>query len=333
MWIEAALGKVHSRKRAGAEVQTTIASSVEFSDVGLHNGKPVTAKIFPSPANSGIVFVRTDLRDCNNIIPAQVRYVVETRLCTRLANSARASVGTVEHILAALASCGIHNARIEVDASELPALDGSALEYVRGILAAGIRQLDQPVRVLKIDKPVEVRMHGAYASLMPAARAEMKFTIDFPQPIGCQTRSLDLSNGKIVRNLADCRTFVLRHHIRELHENGFGLGGNTENVIIADVENNRFISELRHADEPCGHKMLDAVGDLSLAGYPIIGKFFGYRSGHNVTVALLDRLFAETDAYRIVVADDETAARLPGVGAVPDDIPQPKLAVGSSNLH
>ena len=278
-------------------------------------------KILPARPNTGIHFIRTDVSSCDNVIPARIEFVKDTILCTRLANADGVSVSTIEHALAGLAACGVHNALIEIDGGELPALDGSAREYVKKILAAGVRPLDEPVRIIEILKPVSVRVNGARASLEPSQRAEMIFEIDFPHPIGSQVRTLDLSNGAVVRNLADCRTFVLRPQIPELQKNGFGLGGSEMNVIIADVENNCFVRELRHPDEPCGHKMLDAVGDLSLAGHPIIGRFKGQRSGHGTTVALLEKLFSDKDAYRISVADRETAAKLPGAGAALNDIP------------
>ncbi len=279
-------------------------------------------KILPAPADTGIVFVRTDVECFDNVIPARLEFISDTELCTRLANNDGISVSTVEHALAGLAACGVHNAVIEADGDELPALDGSALEFVKKILATGVRDLDEPVRIIKILKPVEVSVNGARAVLEPSRRAEMYFEIDFPNPIGAQNRSMDLSNGAIVRNLTGCRTFVLRPQIAELQRRGFGLGGTEKNVIIADVRNSRFICELRHPDEPCGHKMLDAVGDLSLAGYPVIGRFKGYRSGHGTTATLLKKLFSERDAFSISFADTETASELPGAGAAFRDIPR-----------
>lgn len=302
-------------------MQTTIREPVEFSGKGLHNGIISRMKILPAAANHGIAFVRVDKKHMNNLIPARVEFVKDTNLCTRIANKAGVSVSTIEHLMAGIVGCGIHNARIEVDSDELPGLDGSAKTHAEKLLSAGVKELNQPIQVIKILKPVSVKIKDATASLFPSKQAEMDFKINFPNPIGRQKWSTNLCNGSIVKNFVHCRTFVLESQIPELQKNGFGLGGNPDNVLIADVKNNRFKKKPRHKDEPCGHKMLDAVGDLSLAGYPIIGKFKGNKSGHRTTVELLKKLFADKGAYSIVIADSKTASTLPGVGAQFDDIP------------
>lgn len=303
-------------------MQTTISKAVDFFGMGLHGGKPVNMRIRSAPADTGFVFIRSDISSGDQIIPARIENVSETVLCTRVANDDGVSVGTIEHALAGLTACGIHNAFIEIDNDELPALDGSALPFVQKILKVGVRVLSKPVRVIEILKPVRVEnLNGAYASLEPSKRIEMHFEIEFPNPIGVQNQSLDLSNGAIVRNLAYCRTFVLKPMIEQLLNQGYGLGGNSDNVIIADVENNKFVCQLRERDEACRHKMLDAVGDLALAGYPIIGKFTGLRSGHGTTIALLRKLLSDKSAYRMTDADRKTAARLPGAGTELRDIP------------
>ena len=279
-------------------------------------------EIIPAPANSGINFIRTDVKDVDNVIPARVEYVTDTRLCTRISNKAGVFVCTTEHTMAGLAACGIHNAFIKVNSPELPALDGSALDHARKLLTVGVKKLDEQVKVIKILKPVRVDENRAWASLEPAEFAEMAFNIVFPNPIGNQVRSMNLCNGSIVKHIIDCRTFVLKSDIKKLQKNGYGLGGNRKNVLIADVKENCYEDSPRQMNEPCGHKMLDAVGDLSLAGYPIIGKFTGFKSGHSTTVALLRKMFTDKDAYKIELADSKTAATLPGAGAALDDIPR-----------
>ena len=303
-------------------MQTTLSRPIDFHGLGLHNGKPVNMQIRPAPADTGVVFVRTDVTTKSNEIPARIENVSATVLCTRVANEDGVSVGTIEHVLAGLTACGVHNAYIDVDQDESPALDGSALPVVQQILEVGLQKLAKPLRVIKVLKPVRVESSdGVSATLEPSRRTEMNFAIDFPEPIGAQRQSLDLSNGAIVRNLAFCRTFVLKPMIEELQKNGFGLGGNEANVIIADVENKQFICQLRERDEACRHKMLDAVGDLTLAGHPIIGKFTGLRSGHRTTISLLRKLLADETAYQMIVANEETAATLPGAGTMRHDIP------------
>ena len=302
-------------------MQTTVSAPLQFRDRGLHSGMPVTMRIQPAAAGTGIVFVRTDVKSADNTIPANIEFVEDTKLCTRIANAEGVSVATIEHALAGLAACGVHNARIEVDQEELPALDGSALQYAEKILTAGVRRLEAPVQIIKILKRVEVSLGGARASIEPSDQAEMEFTIEFPEPIGRQRRSLVLSNGAIVRHLTDSRTFCIKSQIADLRRNGFGLGGTYENVVVADCANNRFVGQTRHLDECVRHKMLDAVGDLALAGHPIVGRFSGYRSGHETTVALLVRLFATDGAFETVVAGREAAAKLPGAGTDFADIP------------
>jgi UDP-3-O-[3-hydroxymyristoyl] N-acetylglucosamine deacetylase len=278
-------------------------------------------KIIPALAETGIVFVRTDVMSVSNSIPALVKFVEDTTLCTRVANAEGVSVSTIEHALAGLAACGVHNAVIEVDQEELPALDGSALKYAEEILRAGVRHLDAPVKIIKILERVEAAVGDARASIEPSDQAEMEFTIEFPDPIGTQQRSMVLSNGAIVRNLTDSRTFCIESQIVDLRRRGFGLGGTYENVLVADCANNRFIGQIRHLDECVRHKMLDAVGDLALAGHPIIGRFSGYRAGHETTVALLDKLLATDGAFETIVAGSDAAAKLPGAGTNFADIP------------
>ncbi|MCY3879450.1 MAG: UDP-3-O-acyl-N-acetylglucosamine deacetylase [Rhodobacteraceae bacterium] len=302
-------------------MQTTIAESFRLADLALHSGQESSVTFFPAPVNTGIIFRRTDVLDADAIIPARVEYVSDVTLCTKVTNADGVSVSTIEHALAGLAACGVRNAVLEVSGPELPALDGSALPYVIKILEVGVKPLDMPVKVIRILKPVSVEFDGVRASLEPSEQAEMDFTINFPEPIGNQNRSMILANGSIARHLSDSRTFCIRSQIESLLSNGFGLGGNNENVLVADCENNRFLGEPRHKDECVRHKMLDAVGDLSLAGSPIIGKFRGYRSGHQTTVALLRQLFAEEGAFELSDADSDTAARLPGAGVHIRDVP------------
>lgn len=303
-------------------MQTTIKSQVTFTGVGLHSGRPVRMTIHPASAEYGIWFRRSDL-DGDNLIPARWDAVVPSKLCTLIANRSGASVSTIEHVMAALAGCGVTNALVEVDGPEVPILDGSAQPFVKGILARGLRELAVPVRALRILKPVEVCNGQAWARLEPADMLEIDFTIDFVEPaIGRQEKALNMSNGAFVRELCDSRTFCRQDDVERMQANGLALGGTYENAVVFDDDKVLSPGGLRHEDEAVRHKMLDALGDLALAGAPILGKYTSQRGGHALTNKLLRALFADPFAYRMVdVAEGITGGKLPGVGVRRADVP------------
>jgi len=237
-------------------VQTTIKSPVSFEGIGLHTGIPARMTIHPASAHYGIWFRRTDLGG-DTLIPALWHAVEDATLCTRIANSSGASVKTIEHVMAALAGCGIHNALIEIDGPEVPVMDGSAAEFVRRILATG-------------DAPA----------------------------IGRQQKALSMANGSFVRELSDSRTFCLKRDVDRMHARGLALGGSLENAVVVDGARVLNPEGLRHADEAVRHKMLDAMGDLALAGAPLLGRYTGHRAGHALTNQLLRKLFATPSAFR-----------------------------------
>lgn len=273
----------------------------------------------PAGADHGIVFLRTDL---NERIPARWDAVVPSRLCTLVANANGASVSTIEHVMAALAGCAVQNALIEIDGPEVPILDGSSAPFVAGFIKAGIVALDAPARAIRILKPVEVREGEAVARLEPSDMLEIDFRIEFAEAaIGKQEKVLNLANGAFVRELSDSRTFCRQSDVDAMRANGLALGGTLENAVV--FEGDRVLSPggLRHVDEPVRHKMLDAVGDLSLAGAPILGRYTGIRAGHALTNRLLRALFADASAYRIVEVGTQTGCKLPGVGVIAADLP------------
>ncbi len=303
-------------------MQTTLKSPASFEGVGLHSGRPAVATIRPALPGRGIRFVRTDVSGAPNEIPALWHLVRQSPLCTRLENEAGVAVATVEHVMAALVGCGVHNAVIEVDGPELPILDGSSAPFVRGILWAGLRQVDRPLRALKVLKPVEVTRGAARARLSPHDTLVVDFAIAFDDAaIGVQEKSLNLSNGSFVRELSASRTFCRMADVEAMRRQGLALGGTLENAVVVDGDEVLSPGGLRHADEAVRHKMLDAVGDLGLAGYPVLGHYQGERAGHAVTNALLHALFDAPDSYEIVTCDVDTAARLPGVGVRRSEIP------------
>jgi UDP-3-O-[3-hydroxymyristoyl] N-acetylglucosamine deacetylase len=305
-------------------VQTTLRSALTFDGVGLHKGEPARLVIRPAGAEHGIWFKRTDIRLGDTMIPARWDAVEQTPLCTLLRNTAGASVSTVEHVMAALSGCGVHNALIEIDGPEVPILDGSSVEFVKGILKTGLRHLNAPVRAIEILKPIEFRRGDSFARLVPSAKVEMSFEITFDDAaIGHQTRVLDLANGAFVRDLCDSRTFCMQSDVDTMQANGLALGGRPgENAVVFDKGAVVSPGGLRHIDEPVRHKMLDALGDLYLAGAPILGRYEGCKAGHAVTNSLLRALFAQPDAVRMIDCTDEIAARLPGVGVTQSEIPR-----------
>lgn len=303
-------------------VQTTVKSPITFSGVGLHTGLPVRATIRPAPAEFGIWFRRTDVTAGDALIPAHWGAVVASSLCTTIANGAGVEVSTIEHIMAALAGCGIQNAQIDVDGPEIPILDGSAGEFVQGILKTGLRQQAAPVRAIQILKPVEVRRGDAIARLEPSDAFEIAFEIDFDDAaIGQQQKTLDMANGAFVRELCNSRTFCRQSDVKSMQANGLARGGSLNNAIVFDGDRVLSPGGLRFDDEAVRHKMLDALGDLALAGGPIFGRYVGHRAGHALTNMLLRALFRQRDAYNVVSCDDGAALRLPGVGAQLSDIP------------
>ena len=303
-------------------MQNTLKSAVVFEGLGLHSGEPVRMVVTPAAADTGIWFRRTDLDAGDTMIAARWDTVVPSKLCTLIANPSGVSVSTIEHIMAALAGCAIHNAVIEIDGPEVPILDGSSVPFVERFLAAGLVEQEAEVRAIRVLKPVEVREGEAVARLEPSDMLEIDFRIDFAEKaIGRQEKTLNMANGAFVRELCDSRTFCLQADVDFMRANGLALGGTLENAVV--FENGRVLSPggLRHADEPVRHKMLDALGDLSLAGGPLLGRYTGVRAGHALTNRLLRTLFAQPDAWRYVDCGEQTGGKLPGMGVHAGDLP------------
>ncbi len=306
----------------GTLVQATLKSPISFTGVGLHSGQPVRMTLHPASAEFGIWFRRTDVTDRDALIAAKWHAVSESELCTRISNSDGVSVATVEHVMAAIAGCGIHNVLIEIDGPEVPILDGSAAEFVSAILARGLRRSDAPVRAIEILEAVEVRRGDAWARLDPGATLSIDFHIDFADAaIGVQDKSLNMANGTFVHELCDSRTFCRSIDVDAMRARGLALGGTYENAVVVDGSEVLSPGGLRHKDEPVRHKMLDALGDLALAGAPILGRYSGHRAGHALTNALLRALFTDPNAYRMVDCDDARTAQLPGAGLDRSDAP------------
>jgi UDP-3-O-[3-hydroxymyristoyl] N-acetylglucosamine deacetylase len=303
-------------------VQTSVKSPVRFAGTGLHSGAPVRLTVHPAPAGTGIWFRRTDLAGRDAMVPANWEAVVPAALCTRIENPAGVAVSTIEHLMAALAGCGVTNALVHIDGPEVPILDGSAAPFVRGIMATGLNRLDAAQHALRILDVVEVRDGASVARLSSADVPEIAFEIDFPDAaIGRQDLTLRMANGAFVRELSDCRTFCRQADVDAMRAQGLALGGTLMNAVVVDGDRVLTPGGLRRADEAVRHKMLDAMGDLALAGLPILGRYTGIRAGHAMTNRLLRALFARPDAYDVVEVAPELARRLPGAGLTLSDLP------------
>jgi UDP-3-O-[3-hydroxymyristoyl] N-acetylglucosamine deacetylase len=303
-------------------LQTTLKAPVTFEGHGLHSGRPARVTVRPAVAEHGIWFKRVDVMVGDNLIPALWDAAERTPLCTRIVNAAGVSVSTIEHLMAALAGTGIHNAMIEIDGPEVPILDGSAAPFVKTFLARGLRTLNAPVRAIEVLKPVMVETGAGWAMLEPGRVPSMAFSIDFEDAaIGTQSKRITLANGSFVRELCDSRTFCRQRDVEAMQAQGLALGGTYENAVVVDGDKVLSPGGLRHADEAVRHKMLDALGDLALAGAPILGHYTGVRAGHSMTNLLLEALFTTEGAFRMVVCDSLTRAELPGAGVVLDEVP------------
>ena len=306
-------------------MQTTIKSSVSFTGHGLHTGHPVCLTIRPASAEHGIWFKRADITPTSaSLIPARYDVAEQSPLCTKLVNEQGVSVSTVEHVMAAVVGCGIHNALVEIDGPEAPILDGSAAPFVRGIMRRGVQALQAQVRAFEVRKTVEIQHGDAVARIAPSDTLKIEFHIDFDDTaIGRQSKVLNMSNGSFARERCDSRTFCRKADVEMMQANGLALGGAPGEIAVV-FDGGRVVSPggLRHSDEPVRHKMLDALGDLGLAGAPVIGHYTGLRAGHTTTNMLLRKLFATPDAVRMILCGEQQAQRLPGYGLHWEEIPQ-----------
>jgi len=293
-----------------AHFEQTIRSEIEFNGVGLHSGAPVSMRLVPAPAGSGIVFRRTDLD--NFEIAAIGRNVAKVSYATSLMRQS-VLISTTEHLLSALIGFGVDNVIVEVDNLEVPILDGSALPYVRAFHAVGLKQQRRRREYLKILKEIEVRDGSKFIGVYPGAGYGIQYTIDFPKPIGYERFTGDLANGDYVNLIAPARTFGFKEDEAMLRDMGLIRGVSDESAIILTrqgVEN----GPLRFADEFVRHKVLDLIGDLALAGRRIQGRVVAERAGHAMHTALVQRLMRDRSAWELAHGYDEIAepARVTG---------------------
>jgi UDP-3-O-[3-hydroxymyristoyl] N-acetylglucosamine deacetylase len=292
--------------------QTTLRDHTALSGVGVHSGLPVTLTFHPADAGTGLRFIRTcadGRRDCE--IPADMDAVTATEFATVLGDASGPLVSTAEHVLAALSGLGVDNAVVEIDGPEAPIMDGSAAPFVAAIDTVGLEPLDQPRRYIKVLKPVRVAMGDAWGEIRPNMRGfRVEAEVEFDHPlIGRQAFALDVRPDTFRREIARARTFGFMRDVASLWNAGFALGASLENTLV--VTDNRILNPegARFPDEFVRHKVLDAVGDLALAGGPLLGTYRSVRGGHKLNHAVLCALMSDATAWTRVDGDNLYPAR------------------------
>ena len=296
--------------------QRTLRNSIRATGVGLHTGKKVLMTVRPGAVDSGIVFIRTDLPQTQDI-PARAENVGETTLGTTLIQGA-AKVSTVEHLLSAFAGLGIDNARVEVNAPEVPIMDGSAGPFVFLLQSAGIEEQHAPKRFIRVLKPVRVEDGDKWAQFEPFEGFKVNFEIEFDHPVfkrRVQRATMDFSTTSFLKEISRARTFGFMRDLETLRAHNLALGGTLDNAIVLDDVGIMNEDGLRYEDEFVKHKILDAIGDLYLLGHSLIGEFSGHKSGHGLNNRLLRALLADPDAWEEVVFEGAEQAPISYVPA------------------
>lgn len=281
--------------------QRTLKSLIGASGVGLHTGQKVKMTLRPAPPDTGIVFRRIDLASPIDV-PARAELVGDTRMASCLVRDG-VRVSTVEHLMSALSGLGVDNAYVDLDAPELPIMDGSASPFVLLIQQAGIEEQAAPKRFLRVMRRVEVRNGDKWARLEPYDGFKLSFSIDFRHPVierSTQSVSVDFAETSYLKEIARARTFGFMHEVEELRESGLALGGGLDNAVVLDEHRVLNAEGLRFADEFIRHKLLDAIGDLYLLGKPLLGAFSAHKSGHALHNRLLRALLADQTAFESV---------------------------------
>lgn len=286
----------------------TLAGPAICAGVGVHTGARVRLSIRPAPAGTGVVFVRTDVKDRDNRVPVSAEAVVSARLGTVIGNARGVTVSTIEHLMAALSALGVDNAVVELDGPEVPIMDGSALPFVALLDRAGFRRQEAPQRMIEILEPVVVEEGDKSAALHPCDRFEMFFEIEFPTAvIGRQAVDVVLTEASFRAELASARTFGFLEEVEALRAAGLGRGASLENVLVIDGDALINPEGLRFPDEFVRHKAMDAVGDLYVLGAPLLGRFEGRKAGHALNNRLCRALMASPQAWRYVPAEGDLA--------------------------
>ncbi|MDO5059377.1 MAG: UDP-3-O-acyl-N-acetylglucosamine deacetylase [Neisseria sp.] len=290
-------------------LQRTLAKSVSVTGVGLHSGERVKLTLHPAAENSGIAFRRTDLSgEQGEIIPLTPYLINDTRLSSTIVTEHGVRVGTIEHIMSALAAYGVDNALIELNAPEIPIMDGSSLPFIYLLQDAGVVDQKAQKRFLKILKTVEVKENGKWVRFTPHNGFKVTLTIEFDHPVfnrSNPTFEIDFAGQSYIEEIARARTFGFMQEVEMMRAHNLGLGGNLSNAIVIDDTDVLNPEGLRYPDEFVRHKILDAIGDLYIVGHPIIGAFEGYKSGHAINNALLRAVLADESSYEWVEFEDD----------------------------
>src|SRR6058998_3477635 len=286
------------------DAQRTIRRQISCVGIGLHSGNKVHLSLKPAPTDFGIRFRRTDLG--HHEVPATVQHLAGIQLATGLARN-EVSVETVEHLLAALVSMGVDNVVVEVNSPEVPIMDGSAAPFIYLIQEAGLKRQQKARRYLKIVRPIALSRGDKRIALYPSDRFKVTYSISFDHPLlRHQSRTLAITEDSFVEEIAPARTFTFLKDVEMLRQNGLALGGSLDNAIVLG-ETGVLNNALRFEDEFVRHKILDAVGDLALVGYPVIGHLFAHRAGHALHTEFAAKILEETHAWRFVETPDAVA--------------------------
>ena len=291
-----------SKRFLGAR-QTTIGREIRLKGTGVHSGAPVSLVLHPATADTGVRFLTSKRGKIVADIPAHVDHVKNLTLCTVLGDDRGATVSTVEHLLSALRGLCVDNCYVEIDSKEVPIMDGSAAAFVTAIDSVGIKELSTPRKFIKILKPIRVEDGDSWGEIVPHSGFKLDVEIDFKSPlIGRQRLSLELNPGAYRHELARARTFGFMSDVEKLWKAGLALGASLDNTVA--IGDDRIINPdgLRYPQEFVRHKMLDAVGDLTLAGAPLLGAYRSVRGGHKLNARVLQSVFADDEAWTLVHA-------------------------------
>ena len=300
--------------------QRTLRRPISCAGIGLHSGKKVTLSLKPAPSDFGIRFRRSDLGGLE--VPANIEHLGGINLATGLTRDA-VNVSTIEHLLAALVSLGIDNAIVELNSAEVPIMDGSAAPFIYLIQEAGIKRLPAARRYLKILRPLSLTRGDKRIAVYPSDHFKVTYSIAFDHPmLRHQSRTLRITEDTFVEELAPARTFTFLKDVEMMRQNGLALGGSLENAIVLG-ETGILNNALRFEDEFVRHKILDAIGDLALVGYPVIGHLVAHRAVHALHTEFAAKILEETNAWRLVEAPVDTAVGLP--------VPVPEAAARLAN--
>jgi UDP-3-O-[3-hydroxymyristoyl] N-acetylglucosamine deacetylase len=291
------------------DAQRTLRRQMSCAGIGLHSGNKVTLSLKPAPPGFGIRFRRTDLDGLE--VPATIDNLAQIRYATGLARD-RASVETVEHLLAALVSVGIDNVIVELNYPEVPIMDGSAAPFIYLIHEAGVKRLPAPRRYLKVVRPISLSRGDKRIALYPSDHFKVTYSISYDHPLlRHQSRTIRVTEETFIEEIAPARTFTFLKEVEMLRQNGLALGGSLENAVVVG-ETGVLNNALRFEDEFVRHKILDAIGDLALVGYPVIGHLVAQRAGHALHTAFAAKILEETDCWHLVETPvDQTADGVP----------------------